>query len=747
MKKTDKIIYILFISLLLLIFFSCSRKAEIAEPVVLDTVITFVSGEAYIIDTEGGKREAEIGERLLPEYELVTMQDSFLEFKIGSSGVIRMDSDTSLSLLDFSEKTAKDFSTSDITLSLAAGAVIQKVKKLTGNETYHVKTASAAFGVRGTEFLVRTDGGSDTLAVKSGSVLASLFPEQLEKLKGKADSGDEDYINIYRSLEESFPLVGKGEEISIAQSDIEEASDILSDISVLIDKGDSGELPKDEVLAGIRKSIFSDAVASAAAGISTAPVSEENIMMLRNTDNFLPEQETPDTELYIKTDPSGAAVYFDGSLAGYGSLKALFSGDRVISIRVEKEGYYPFEKEIRASDIKDSPYLITLEKKAGSVSLKVVPGDSEISIEGIGRFKGKYSGSFNPGTEISVSFSREEYIPQKAVFLIEENSAVDKVIVLKPMLIPLRIDTGLENGSFITRAGDLSLLSAGSRSGFSFFSEKGEKKWNISAEYTGKPVIGGGKLVFLSGSSLDSVNLSDGSSSGSIELEASNYMDPEYYEGYLFINSGNDVLKINPEIFEKERIYTMPDMTVSNPYYYKGKLFSVTDKGVLHIYGEKDVADSAISVSRGNPEGIDIAASDDTVYFAGIKGEIFAMNTDTAEFLWDGVFESEGKVPEIRIERGKLVLETGRRLNFYSKQGQLLFSPEADIDAWTFMKSGEIAYVTGGNNLVICNGRDGSILRQGAVEDGIRDLTVIGERLYAVRESGDVIALNPDAVE
>ena len=207
MKKT---IYILIISVFLLFFYSCSKKSEPAATVVLDTIITFVSGEAYVVDPDGERKAAEIGERLVPEYGLITMEDSYLEFKIGSSGVIRMDSNTILALSDFSRKTEKDYSVSNISLSLAAGTVIQKVKKLTGNETYHVKTASAAFGVRGTDFLVKSTGGTDTLAVGSGSVLASLFPEDLEKLKEKAEAGDGEYKKIYESLESSFPLLGAG---------------------------------------------------------------------------------------------------------------------------------------------------------------------------------------------------------------------------------------------------------------------------------------------------------------------------------------------------------------------------------------------------------------------------------------------------------------------------------------------------------------------------------------------------------
>ena len=97
-----------------------------------------------------------------------------------------------------------------------------------------------------------------------------------------------------------------------------------------------------------------------------------------------------------------ASIYFDNNLAGYGSLKALFSGDRVIKLRVEKPGYYPFEKEIKVSDIVDSPYIIKLEKMSGALTILAFPEDSEILIQGSGSFKGEFSGVFDPGTRVNV---------------------------------------------------------------------------------------------------------------------------------------------------------------------------------------------------------------------------------------------------------------------------------------------------------------------------------------------------------
>ena len=285
---------------------------------------------------------------------------------------------------------------------------------------------------------------------------------------------------------------------------------------------------------------------------------------------------------------------------------------------------------------------------------------------------------------MSVTVEREEYNAEKAFYLIKENSSINEKIVLKPMLVPLRFNTGLDDGFFIMKAENNNLISAGNGSGFSFFSQKGIKKWNINSVFTGAPVISGNSMFYTAENRLEKIKLSDGSNSGTIELADSKYRDAEIFEGLLFINSGADVLKINPDSFAKEMVYTLPDKTVSNPYYYKGRLYSVTDKGVLHVFGENEVADSAISVTRGNPEGIDITASGNRAYLAGLKGEIFAMNIDSADFVWDSSFESDGTMPEISIKEDRIVLESGSRLSFFSKAGDILFSTDAAVDAWGF---------------------------------------------------------------
>ena len=747
MKKIDKYIYILLIAAVLLFFYSCKGKPVEVPLAVPETVVTFVSGEVYIADSSGEKNEAEIGEKLFPDYEIITMQDSFLEFNIGRSGIIRMGPDTVLSLSDLTEKGEGEFSSIDVTLSVTAGSVMQKVKKLAGGDSYNIRTASAAFGVRGTEFLVETDGESDLLAVKSGSVIASLYPEYLEKLEEKALSGDAEYLKLYTEIENSFPLLEAGEQISIDKEALSKGGELLKEINNLIDKADAGEIQKEYAVSSITESIIAAAEAVAASGIESVPVSPEKGKILQYTDSFILEEKAPDSELYIKTEPAGAAVYFDGNLAGYSSLKALFSGDRVINLRVEKEGYYPFEEKITAGEVKGSPYIIKLERISGSLSISAVPEDSVITVDGGETFKGKYSGFFDPGSSVSITVSRNEYETENLVYSIKEGTSISERIVLNPMLILFSFDSGLESAARLIRAEKDNLLSAGTDSNFSFFSKKGVKRWSNSISYQGRPLLSGENLLFVSGQRLENTDILTGAGKGGIDIEYSLYQDPQVFDGSVFINSGSSVLKVNPDSLEVERSYTLPDPAVSNPYFINGRMLSVTDKGVLHIYGKGEVADSSISVARGNPGGVDITVSGEKGYFADRKGGIYSLNLSTGKFLWEKSFKTEGDMPEISIRDEKILLFSGKTLSIFNTDGEILYEPISNIKAYTFTSSGELFHASEGGVIAVRDFKDGSILRRGTIEGNITDLTVSGNRIYAVKDDGVILALNPDALK
>ncbi len=144
---------------------------------------------------------------------------------------------------------------------------------------------------------------------------------------------------------------------------------------------------------------------------------------------------------------------------------------------------------------------------------------------------------------ISVTVSRDEYISEKAVYNIEENTSINEKIILKPMLIPFSFDSGLESGDLIIRVDDDNILSAENESGFSFFSKKGEKKWSLVSSYTESPVITDKSLVFVSGNSLEKADFQTGTVSASIKLKESKYQKPEYIDGMVFVNSGTNILK------------------------------------------------------------------------------------------------------------------------------------------------------------------------------------------------------------
>lgn len=87
------------------------------------------------------------------------------------------------------------------------------------------------------------------------------------------------------------------------------------------------------------------------------------------------------SELHIHSDPSDDSIYVDGRLAGVGNVSAEVDKGQ-IGLRIVREGYKTFEKQIRISqDRTDLNY--SLEPRLGSVMLASNPAGAEVYVDNL----------------------------------------------------------------------------------------------------------------------------------------------------------------------------------------------------------------------------------------------------------------------------------------------------------------------------------------------------------------------------
>jgi hypothetical protein len=169
-----------------------------------------------------GWQPVSAGDLIVSEQALKTGAGSTCEIQFGERAVVRIDENSEVRLEEVLLKPRE----TRISLRAAAGSVLCKVEKLSGDESFRVKTKTAVCGVRGTEFGVTVAADDATLlAVKTGRVSFVPAAFDLDTLKETAASGDPALTDALRALTDSDPEVTADEEADITAPEAARAAD------------------------------------------------------------------------------------------------------------------------------------------------------------------------------------------------------------------------------------------------------------------------------------------------------------------------------------------------------------------------------------------------------------------------------------------------------------------------------------------------------------------------------------------
>lgn len=726
--------------------FSCKKKEkEEPEAVVPDAVITFISGEAEVL-SGGTAREALIGEKVRPGDRVQTLDDSYLEILVDRSAVIRLESNTDFSIEKLSEKDGK----TESGFSLLSGSVISKVEKIIGNDEFSIKTPTAAFGVRGTEFLVTSDNTASVVAVKSGSIKLVPYPELVEEIRKKSGGRYEDADSFADSIEKYFPLVRAGNELAFSVDGEALLFSSIKNVSEMIDQAKEGRITEESLAGEILNASASAAAEADRLGREIRAIDEANLEKLRITDTMeIRSAEEALKEIVIKTEPAGAAIYFDSSFVGFSSVSALLSPDRAVTVTVSAEGYVTFEKELLVSEITGKPLVITLEEQQpekGYLEISARPAGSEISVTGRGSAAGSFRGSFDPGEKVSVAVSLSEYRTENLEFEIKEGETIRQRVSLELLTVPYVHDTGIVNPSVIAPAGGKYYSVVSAEGVFSVISSEGKTLYTAADAVSEPPVYAGGNIAYVTENSINAVSEDEWAGKGSIALESASYRKPVVYENEIFINSGGSVLKIDGKGFTVSRQVKVPDVIVSNPAFHNGKILTVTDRGVLQVFGEEDTPVSSIPVHMGNPDGMAVAAGGSAGFFASARGNIAAVDLESGTLLWTATFDPPpaGALPVAAAGEKWVAVFNGSSLAFFRQDGTL-----------SGTAAGVSIFCPGGESVVYGASADGTItaydpekgaaVKRGETNTPLRSMVFSNNRIHAVSSDGKYLVINPDA--
>lgn len=127
-----------------------------------------IGGTARVAYFEGSVRidgkDASLDMRVPDRVEIITGKDSVVEIVFADKNVFRVGPESAASI-DFSKAAAEiDLKKGSI------GAVLKKLKRLVGTDSFIIKTATAQAGVRGTALCVWSDGVAGYICCCNGTV-------------------------------------------------------------------------------------------------------------------------------------------------------------------------------------------------------------------------------------------------------------------------------------------------------------------------------------------------------------------------------------------------------------------------------------------------------------------------------------------------------------------------------------------------------------------------------------------------
>lgn len=149
---------------------ACKKEAQKAEVAETISKVTCAIGTVTLAHADGTSASALPGDTVKKDDTLTTGAASFATIQIGDRGIVRVEANSSLQI-------QKAVSQAVTELYVKEGTVISKVSRLSKDEKYMVRTATAVAAVRGTEFSISTSGSAGaTISVKDGKVAVGSAP-------------------------------------------------------------------------------------------------------------------------------------------------------------------------------------------------------------------------------------------------------------------------------------------------------------------------------------------------------------------------------------------------------------------------------------------------------------------------------------------------------------------------------------------------------------------------------------------
>jgi len=543
-------------------------QPEALEPESHTTgVVTYASGEVFI--DRGARWSAlDVDDAVSQKNRIKTETDSFCEIQFTDFGIIRIQESTEVAIADL-------FLTEDqnrVKVRLDGGKLLCKVSKLSKGEEFQVRTSTALAGVRGTEFMVdaRKEDNSVLFAVKEGSVsvlpvaVADKIEEIRDNLKTEAAKDTLSEISVPEII------VTEDRELFIQQEEVQKVAEQFEPVSKIIEEKVKRIDQKVMVFEEKERKIETKGRAARDREVRELEEIKADIVELQNEVISVTGEKTES----VKDTLKAPVAVSKPSVNALTEIEKMETKDFVIAVLLEPK------EEAR-------------EKKPAytKLSIRVVPADAIIFVDGDEAGKGRFSGLYLPNTELTIRVEREGYIPEEKKISVSEEDIQSITIELKDSPLAWKLKAGDAplvrkivgaDRRIVVADAVGRLICIDSQGKFLWSYESGNKPNNNSM-----PVVMGDTVLFSGTRELVALNIATGKEIKRIPIGKGDYSSHIFgrrvagFNGSVVYPSNNSLLLLDLKSLQETKRISLPEIANSSPAVYGNHILIAGQKGTL----------------------------------------------------------------------------------------------------------------------------------------------------------------------
>ena len=729
------------------------EEAEEAE-IFVQGVVTFASG---FVSIHRGEQQSELDvEDLVEVGDLIkTESDSFVEIQFADFGIIRIQENTELIVQNMHLQDEQ----SKVNMKLNKGKMLAKVSKLSKGEEFEVRTSTALAGVRGTEFMVKQEAGSDTasFAVKEGkvSVIPLEVADEIDRIKGELKT--EVAKELLEELEVPEILITEDKEVELDKREVEKVAKSFEEMSEEIEE--KVKEIDDKVAEIEEKQGIVDREERGT--VEQAEVIEES---LKEIEDIKAEVEGLKEEVIAATGEKVAEAE-KGIEEPVEVSKAVTRELEEIEGMEEKEFVEEIVIASRAKDekagedgaVEEAEGVEEEEQTYTKLVIRTKPKDSSIYIDGDEVGKGKISGLYDPGEEMELRVERRGYLSQEMGVMVFEQGEQEITIILKRDPVTWKYET--EGSPFIRgiAVSGKNILAANEMGKVYRVSGIGKGIWGTetgnSPNNNSMPIVVGKRVVFTGMKELTAMNFKTGAVVKRIPLGKGDFSSHmfgrrvvPFGEGVLY-PSNKEVIVLDVETLEERKRIEIPEYSNSTPAVYGESILIVNRKGeMLRIDPEGEGIESRIGSAAVQPVSSAPTVVGDNAVFAGRGGTVVFADLKKNEVIWENkidVSKGVGIFQDIPVGDSGVYPYTGNEFYALSIEGgKEIFKPVLSTGVPLYHE-GKLYFGDRRNRLVVMDAVSGKIVKSWPLDSKITIQPAIYESDVIVgTESGVIYRIN-----